>query len=439
MVFSLLMKCNCDTQSRFVGCVFFFSLNQFPNQCMITDDKVILGVLISTLFFVFYLAKLENQLLKRLFSVLPPVLFCYFLPGLFNTIGLIKGNESGLYKMASNYLLPVCLLFFTLTVDFKALRELGFKAIIVFLSGSLGIIIGGPVALFIVKLFFPQLLIDNPDLWRGTATIAGSWIGGGANQTALKEIFQPSDYIFSQTVAVDIIVAETWLAVLLIGVSKNDRINRWLGVKKQFDDTSLISSNLIQKEVPTFFHLFQLLIIGFGSTSLAHFVANLIAPLLKENYPFLESYSLTSPFFWVVFVVTLLGLLYSQTSLRNLEKYGASIIGNVFLYILIATIGMQMDIAAIFTNPVLFLFGVIWMLVHFIFMLTTAKFLKAPYFFVAVGSQANVGGAASAPIVASAFNPNLAPVGVILAILGYLIGTYGGYISALMMKWVVEN
>ncbi|MDP5121458.1 MAG: DUF819 family protein, partial [Spirosomaceae bacterium] len=139
--------------------------------------------------------------------------------------------------------------------------------------------------------------------------------------------------------------------------------------------------------------------------------------------------------FWIVTIVTILGLTFSQTKLRNLENVGATKVGSLFLYILIATIGMQMDITAVFNNPSLFAVGIIWMLVHIITIIIVAKIIKAPYFFMAVGSQANVGGAASAPVVAAAFHPSLAPVGVLLSVLGYAIGTYAGYITSLLMKW----
>jgi len=102
----------------------------------------------------------------------------------------------------------------------------------------------------------------------------------------------------------------------------------------------------------------------------------------------------------------------------------------------VATIGMQMNLKAIFQHFELFVVGIIWMLVHVTILLGVAKLIKAPYFFVAVGSQANVGGAASAPIVASAFNPALAPVGVLLAVLGYILGTYGALLCGILMQSV---
>ena len=110
--------------------------------------------------------------------------------------------------------------------------------------------------------------------------------------------------------------------------------------------------------------------------------------------------------------------------------------GSIFLYVLVAAIGTHMNFTEIFESPSWFLIGAIWMLIHAIIILGVAKLIKAPFFFVAVGSQANVGGAASAPVVASAFSPSLAPVGVLLAVLGYAVGTFGAMLCAELMKAV---
>ena len=126
----------------------------------------------------------------------------------------------------------------------------------------------------------------------------------------------------------------------------------------------------------------------------------------------------------------------SFTKARELEGVGASRIGSVFIYILVATIGMKMNVMAVFDNPGLFIIGLIWMAIHAFILIAVAKIIKAPFFFLAVGSQANVGGAASAPVVASAFHPSLAPVGVLLAVLGYAIGTYGAWLCGILMQTV---
>jgi uncharacterized membrane protein len=253
----------------------------------------------------------------------------------------------------------------------------------------------------------------------------------------MKEVFGVGDKVFSAMIAVDVIVANIWMAFLLYGASISAKVD-----KKLKADSSAIEElkhrletfqNSIAK-IPSTSDLMKICGVGFGVMGLSHLLADWIAPAIKENAPYLEQFSLTSVFFWIVVLATTFGMLLALTPVRNLEGAGASKVGSVLLYVLVATVGMKMDIMAIFENPGLFLVGLTWMLCHVLIMIGVAKLIRAPFFFVAVGSQANVGGAASAPIVASAFSPALAPVGVLLAVLGYALGTYGAYICGLLMQ-----
>lgn len=408
-----------------------------------TSDAVVLGLLFIILAGVFYTASLKHPLWIKFYAIFPPLLLCYFIPGVLNSFKIISGEESKLYSVVSQYFLPACLVYFTLGMDFKAVVRLGPKALLVFLAGTLGVILGGPIAVAIVKTVAPEVVggSGSDAVWRGLSTIAGSWIGGGANQTAMKEIFQPSDKLFSQVVAVDVIVAEIWMAVLIYGAGIATKIDSTFKADASSIEElkeKLSHEQMSAQRIPTLNDLMMIAAVGFGATALAHFVADLAAPWIKLNYPSLEKFSLTSSFFWVVSVVTFLGILLSFTRLRQLEFAGASKIGSLFLYVLVATIGMKMDIFAVAENPGLFVVGILWMTIHVMITLLVAKWLRAPFFFTAVGSQANVGGAASAPVVAAAFHPSLASVGVLLAILGYALGTYGGYLTGLMMQWIAE-
>lgn len=406
---------------------------------MITNDAVVLGLLMLILAAIFYTADLPG--FKRFYLVVPPLLLCYFIPGLLNSLGVINGAESELYPVVSKYFLPACLVLFTIGMDWKSLARLGPKALAAMLIGTFGIMIGGPLALWIVGTISPATVAgEGADaVWRGLATIAGSWIGGGANQTALREVFQPSDALFSQMVAVDVLVAELWMAALIYGAGIASRLDIFLRadshtveqVKEHLD-----AEQKANQKNPMLRDYIFLGAAGFGAMGLAHGLAGIITPFLAQNYPALEKYSLTSNFFWVISIATLIGILLSLTPMRKLEYYGASRLGSVFLYVLVATIGMQMDLGAVADNPGLFAIGLIWISIHGIILIIACKWLKIPFFFLAVGSQANVGGSASASVVAAAFHPSLAPVGVLLAILGYAIGTYGGYLTALMMQWI---
>lgn len=408
---------------------------------MISNDAVVFGILMVVLGFVFYTSNLKSSFWKKFYTFFPVILLCYFIPSLLNTTGIVSPEKSNLYFVASRYLLPTSLVLLTLSVDLKEISKLGSKALIMFFTGTVGIIIGGPIAIIIVKNLFPNLVSINPEeLARGMTTIAGSWIGGGANQTAMKEVFNVDGELFSKMVTVDILVGNAWLAVLLIGVGKTVFIDKFLGA-----DSSSIESvkekiekyNLSIARIPDLKELIYVLTIGFGITGISHLIADNIAPYLLNNFPILEKYSLTSSFFWLIVMATTFGIILSFTRLRDLEGAGASKIGTIFIYILVATIGLQMNLFTVFDNPGLFLIGLIWISVHVILLFIVAILIKAPYFFVAVGSQANIGGAASAPVVAAAFHPSLAAVGVLLAVLGYAVGTYAAYICGIIMQSIV--
>ena len=404
-----------------------------------TNDAIVFGILMSILGFVFLTSTSIKPLWVKFYKYVPALLLCYFIPSIFNSLGIISGNSSNLYFVASRYLLPTSLALLTISIDLKEIRKLGSKALILFFTGTLGIIIGGPIAILIVLSINPALIAgsDIDSVWRGLSTIAGSWIGGGANQAAMKEVFQVDNEIFSAMVAVDVIVANIWMAFLLYGAGINGKIDNWL----QADSSSIdVLKNKIEAyqaqimKIPNTADTTRVLSIGFGITAVAHFGADLIAPWIFQNAPLLAKFSLTSKFFWLIVISTTLAVFLSFTKARELEGVGTSRIGSVFIYILVATIGMKMNILAIFDNPGLFIVGLIWMMIHAGMLISVAKFIKAPFFFMAVGSQANVGGAASAPIVASAFHPSLAPVGVLLAVLGYAMGTYGAWLCGVLMQ-----
>lgn len=409
---------------------------------MITNDAVIFGILLIILGFVFYTSSLNNKLWKRFYTFFPVLLVCYFLPSILNSSGIIDSDNSKLYYVASRYLLPCSLVLLTLSIDLREISKLGSKALIMFFAGTIGILLGGPISILVVKYLFPSIVeIDLASLADGMTTIAGSWIGGGANQAAMMEVFNVDSEIFSKMVAVDIICANLWLAILLIGVNKNKFIDN----KILRADSSAIeviknrieSYNLSISKIPEIKDLIFIFSIGFGVTGFSHLIGEKLSYYIGTNYPSLSSLSLTSSFFWLVIISTTLGVILSFTKIRKLEGSGASKIGSLFIYILVLTIGLKMDLKAVFTDPGLFLIGFIWLGFHVFILLITAKLIKAPFFYVAVGSQANVGGAASAPVVASAFHPSLAAVGVLLAVFGYAVGTYAAWLCGIIMKGLI--
>jgi uncharacterized membrane protein len=381
---------------------------------------------------------------RRFYRVFPPLLLCYFLPSLLTTFGLVDPEQSNLYFAASRYLLPAALVLLTASADLPATISLGPKALIMFFTGTLGVMIGGPVALLIASLVAPDLVAgQGPDaVWRGMATVAGSWIGGSANQTAMYEIFDVGGDIFSVWIAVDIIVANIWMAVLLWIAANQNQADVRLKADRSAVDRVRERAEAYEAEharIPELRHLIFILAVGFAATGVAHAFADILSGFFGARFPDLDQLSLNSQFFWLVLLATVFGVTLSFTPVRRLQGAGAMKVGSVFIYVLVATVGMNMNVAALLETPAYFAIGALWILVHAGLLIAIAFLIKAPSFFMAVGSQANIGGAASAPVVAAAFHPSLAPVGALLAVLGYIIGTLGAWFTGVVMSLIAAG
>ena len=429
------------------------------NEPLFTNDTIVFGLLMISLGVIFYTSSKKEGFWFKYYKIVPALFMAYMLPAVLTTLGLIAPewetvNSAGevveestsLYYMASRYLLPAALVLMTLSIDLKGVFNLGWKAVAMFFTGTLGIVIGGPIAILLISSVSPETVGGvGPDaVWRGLATLAGSWIGGGANQTAMLEIYGYNQKLYGGMVFVDIVVANIWMAIILIGVGKSAAIDKWLN-----SDTTAIESlkekmSSFSKEIernPSLTDLMIMIAIAFGTVSFAHLGGNYLAEYFSTVVGNIENQTtkniftfLDSPFFWMISLSTLAAILLSFTKARNYEGAGASKIGSVFIYILVATIGMKMDLSMILDNIGLVAIGVVWMTIHAVLLILVAKLIRAPYFFLAVGSQANVGGAASAPIVAAAFHPSLATVGVLLAVFGYAVGTISAIGCAILMQ-----
>lgn len=419
------------------------------NPPIFTNDAIVLGILMLCLGFVFYTESIKTGFWKKFYTIVPGLLMCYMLPAIFNSLNIISAETTQTYYLASRYLLPASLVLLTISIDLKAVFNLGWKALVMFFTGTIGIIIGGPIAILIISTFSPETVGGEgfDAVWRGLATLAGSWIGGGANQAAMLEIYEYNQTLYGGMVLVDIVVANIWMAVILLGIGKRTKIDKWLKADNTAIDELQNKVEAFSKSVmrnPTLTDYIIILTFAFVAVGIAQFGSEYISEFLNNNFeavrdPKSALSSFGSGFFWLITIATFIGVFLSFTKARNYEGAGASKIGSIFIYVLVATIGMKMDLGKIFENPGLILIGLVWMAIHAGLLIIVAKLIKAPYFFLAVGSQANVGGAASAPVVAAAFHPSLATVGALLAVFGYVVGTYGAILCAELMKIVAAG
>ena len=393
------------------------------NTALVTDPVAVLVILLAILATIFWIG--ETAPGKRLFGVVPSLLFCYFLPTTLTTIGVLPA-ESALYDWIKAYLLPASLMLLILALDVPGIVRLGPKALIMMLAATAGVMIGGPVALWIFSSWVP------PDTWQGMTALTGSWIGGGANMVALAEIVGTSDTMFGMMVIVDVSIASIWMGVLLYLAGQQQGIDRFTGADTTaIEDLKRRVAEFSAKttRIPSLTDLIMIVAVGFGGM----WLATLAGRILGEGSQVFDATV------WKFIIVTALAIAVSFTPVRRLEGAGASRIGTLMLYLLIASIGAQADFTQMKEAPVLVAVGAVWMALHAAILLAVGWMIRAPVFYFAVGSQANIGGAASAPIVAAAFHPSLAPVGVLLAVLGYVLGTYCGLISMGLLRMVAGS
>jgi len=445
----------------------YLKLSEYDEKAkppILVKDTMVFGLLMLALGFIFFTSSIKKGGWKKFYGIVPSLFVAYMLPAVFTTTGLIAPewetisqtgellkHKSNLYFMSSRYLLPAALVLMTLSIDLKAVYNLGWKALVMFFTGTVGIIIGGPIAILLISMVSPETVGGaGPDaVWRGLSTLAGSWIGGGANQTAMLEIYGYNQKLYGGMVFVDIVVANIWMAIIILGIGKSKRIDKWLkadnsAIEKLKEKVSSYALSIERN--PNLTDLMIIAAIAFATVSFAHFGAEYLSHFFENFVEGIKNKTtknmftfLSSEFFWMISLSTIIAILLSFTKAKNYEGAGASKFGSLFIYILVASIGMKMDLTLILDNIGLIGIGVVWMTIHAVLLIVVAKIIRAPYFFLAVGSQANVGGAASAPIVAAAFHPSLATVGVLLAVFGYAVGTIGAIACTILMQIVATS
>ncbi|WP_313319976.1 DUF819 family protein [Stenotrophomonas sp.] len=402
----------------------------------ISNDIIVFGLIAATLGVIFWTSGSSNPLLKKFYSFVPALLLCYFIPGVYNTFGLIDGETTKLYNpIARDVFLPAALVLLTLSIDLKGILGLGWKMLAMYVAAVLSIMLGAVVAFQVMAWLHPETVAGAT--WGGMAALAGSWIGGGANMLAMKEIFEVDATTFGQFAVVDVGVGYVWMAVLIFFASRAPAMDKRSGADTTaLDDLRdrVASYQAQHARIPALGDLMVMAGIAFGAVALSHALAGPLANWFAANVSWSSSVSMDKPFVWVVLLATFIGLGLSFTRARELEGVGASKWGSMFLYFLIACIGMQMDLLALLEKPWLFALGVLWIGVHIVLLWLAGKLLKVPFFYFAIASQSNIGGPASAPVLATAFHPALAPVGVLLGTLGYAVGTGAAYVVGITLR-----
>ncbi|MDH5590396.1 MAG: DUF819 family protein [Gemmatimonadota bacterium] len=387
---------------------------------LISDPMAVFAFLAVLVALIFWASGVER--LKKSFEFVPPVIYVYFLPMFSTTLG-ITPPSSPVYEWMTRFLLPFALLLLMISIDLKSIVRLGPVALFMVMAGTVGVVIGGPISLMLFKGFLP------PDAWTGFAALSGSWIGGTANMVAIAESVGTPESAFGPIIVVDTVVGYGWMGILLLFSGYQARFDRRTGARTDvIEETNRRLAEMDQDRHPTTLRDFAVMIClgmagAVGSVELAQ----------TDLFPALGDPTIISKTTWAILIVVTGGLALSFTPLRNFEKVGASGLGYTALYLLLAGIGAQADLKAVMQAPVYLLAGAVWISIHVLVLLAAARMVKAPLFFVATGSVANIGGAASAPVVAGVYHPAMAPVGLLMAVAGYILGIYG----ALACAWLL--
>ena len=358
---------------------------------------------------------------KRFFNFPPSMFWIYFLPMVFSTLKVIP-QQSDLYPKIGTAVLPASLILLLISADLKAILKLGKPALGMMLVGTLGVILGAPIVLFIFKPWLPA------GAWSGFAALSASWTGGSANMIAVREAIGTPDAVFLPMVVLDTIGAYSWMGVLILLAGFQKVYDAW-----NHSDCAMIEE-LHQKIAsapaaePTILRLKHIALVLF---------VGILGALLSNQLAKFLFYAMHLPRnTGLILMASTIGIALSFTQAKKLEAFGASKIGYILLYFVLTSIGARASLAGILSAPILIVAGFVWILIHALFLLIASRLTKTPLCLVAAASQANIGGPASAPVVAAIYDPALAPVGLLLGVFGNVIGTYCGLLCSILCKWV---
>ncbi len=395
---------------------------------MAQNPFFLLGCSVLIVSSILLLAKCEKA--QFLFKFFPEPLWCYFVSTLLSSWGILP-QQSPFYGKMSQFILPGCLFLLLLGTDIPFLLRASKKALLAMVIGSIGILLGGAVTFGVMRLY-PAWTEGFPldALGKGWGSLAATWTGGSANMISVKEILQTPENVFSILILVDAIVAYSCMATLIYISQYQKRVDQWLGAENT-EALKMVENSTVTKKIEMRFHKKMLV------RSFLTICALALGALFSSIAVYLPSLGgAFNAATWTITLSMFLALFLSLTPARKLESLGASSTGNFLLYLLLTTIGARASFSALGSAPAFIVLGAVWLLIHWTILLIGGRLFRLPLGLLAISSQANVGGTVSAPIVAGIYREGLAPVGLILAILGNIFGVYLGLFMAKICNWL---
>lgn len=383
----------------------------------ITTPAGILATLSGVCAFFFWL---ERRTQSALFQYLPPLIFIYLAPVLLSNVGVLP-TSSPTYNGMKNLLLPMMLILLLLNVNIgAAVRILG-RGVGVMLFGTLGVMVGAPIGLLLVKSWL------GPEAWKAFGVLAGSWIGGTGNMAAVGEMIEASGADIGLAVIGDSTIYLLWLPILLGSKKLAGWFASFTGVdnKRMAKIEAAAAAEATTTKPASTTDILALLAIAL--------VATACADTLSQQLPVAKPYLDVGT--WKILLITSIGITLSFTGLSKIP--GSHELGMAFVYLYVARMGAVAEIAQVADQAIPFIVGAtVWIFIHGGFCLLGAKLLKVDVHTAAIASAANIGGAASAPIVASHHKESLVPASILMALIGYAVGNFAAYGTALLCHWV---
>lgn len=381
-------------------------------DALIASPIGVLAVLAFVAAFFFMLAQTTRA---KLFQYIPPLLFIYATPVFLNNFDVIP-SSSPVYSGLSAYLLPAFIVLMLIKVNVPAVIRVMGKGVLVMLMGTAGVMVGAVVAYSLVHSSL------SADAWKGYGALAGSWIGGTANMAATAEMLGTSEEQFGLAVIADNVIYIVWLPILLMSRDFADRFNAWARVPEDrlraMDAAAEV--HVDEDHAPTMPQYLFLAAIVIGVTWIGTALAPIIAAWLASLSSALGTvFGVTTV---RILLVTTIALLLSTTAASRLPNSTA--MGTALIYIFVAGMGARASVAGLAEAPMFVAGAFIWIFIHGIFCLAGAWLFRVDIHSVAIASAANIGAAASAPIVAAHHRPNLVPASILMALLGYALGNY---------------
>jgi len=391
------------------------------DSSLIDSPVGVMAVLVAVVSFWFWLEKFSNW---KIFSYLPPLIFIYATPVVLSNTGLIP-FESAAYDFLRQYGLPVFICLMLLKVDvFGAVRIMG-KGVFVMLIGTAGVVIGGVSAYVLGQTistpeWFPLHFPLPQDSWKAFGTLAGSWIGGTGNMTAAHAALEGTGEHMTMAAAADQLVYLVWLPLLLGSRAFAKNFNRWMRVpanRLELMDRAAARYDDSEK-APTMIQLLYLALIALGFTWISLEFSQVLPPIA------IGGATVVSASTWLILLVTTLALIASATPASKLPS--AHPIAMAIIYVYVARIGATMDLsnASLETMGAFVLMCYVWIAIHGLFILAGAWLFRVDVHTLAIASAANIGGAASAPVVAAHHRESLVPASILMAMIGYALGNY---------------